>query len=33
LLALHATVDEHLRPPESTMPGWLHGLGQMSTED
>jgi hypothetical protein len=27
LLALHATIDDHLRPLESTMPSWLHGLG------
>jgi hypothetical protein len=25
---LHATIDEHLRPMEATMPSWLHGLGR-----
>ena len=27
LLALHATIDEHLRPLEPSIPSWIHGLG------
>ena len=26
LARLHATIDEHLRPPEPSIPLWLHGL-------
>ena len=25
---LHATIDEHLRPPEPSIPRWLHGLAR-----
>jgi hypothetical protein len=27
LVALHATIDEHLRPLEPSIPRWLHGVG------
>jgi len=27
LAGLHATIDEHLRPLESSIPRWLHGVG------
>lgn len=27
LAGLHATIDEHLRPPEPSIPRWLHGVG------
>jgi hypothetical protein len=27
LMALHTTIDEHLRPLEPTIPRWIHGLG------
>jgi hypothetical protein len=27
LAGLHATIDEHLRPLEPTMPRWIHGVG------
>jgi hypothetical protein len=28
LAVLHAAIDEHLRPPEPSIPRWLHGVGQ-----
>ncbi len=28
LARLHETIDEHLRPPELTMPRWLQGTGR-----
>jgi hypothetical protein len=24
---LHLTIDEHLRPPEPSIPRWIHGVG------
>jgi hypothetical protein len=27
LAGLHVTIGEHLRPPEPTFPGWIHGAG------
>ena len=27
LAGLHATIDEHLQPPEPSIPRWLHGVG------
>jgi hypothetical protein len=27
LARLHATISEHLRPFEPTIPGWIHGVG------
>jgi hypothetical protein len=27
LAGLHATIDEYLRPPEPSIPLWLHGVG------
>jgi hypothetical protein len=27
LAGLHATIDEHLRPLEPTIPRWIHGVG------
>ena len=27
LAGLHSTIDEYLRPPEPSIPLWLHGLG------
>jgi hypothetical protein len=32
LAGLHATIDEHLRPLEPSIPRWLHGVGPR-TED
>jgi hypothetical protein len=32
LAGLHATIEEHLRPLELTMPGWLHGSGSQGRE-
>jgi len=32
LAGLHATIEEHLRPLEPSIPGWLHGVGPR-TED
>jgi hypothetical protein len=32
LAGLHATIDEHLRPLEPTIPRWIHGVGPR-TED
>jgi hypothetical protein len=30
LAGLHATIDEHLRPFEPSIPRWIHGVGQRS---
>jgi hypothetical protein len=30
LAGLHATIDEHLRMPEPSIPRWLHGVGPMN---
>jgi hypothetical protein len=27
LARLHATIDEHLSPPEPSIPRWIHGVG------
>jgi hypothetical protein len=27
LTRLHKTIDEHLRPPEPSIPRWIHGIG------
>jgi hypothetical protein len=27
LAGLHASIEEHLRPPEPSIPRWLHGIG------
>jgi hypothetical protein len=32
LAGLHATIDEHLRPLEPTMPRWLHGSGSQGKD-
>jgi hypothetical protein len=32
LAGLHAMIDEHLRPPEPSIPRWLHGLGPRAEE-
>jgi hypothetical protein len=33
LAGLHATIDEHLRPLEPSIPGWLHGVGPRARTD
>ncbi|HEX3993041.1 MAG TPA: hypothetical protein VHX39_17860 [Acetobacteraceae bacterium] len=32
LAGLHATIEEHLRPLEPTMPRWLHGSGSQGRD-
>ena len=32
LAGLHATIEEHLRPPEPSIPRWLHGVGRRADE-
>ena len=32
LAGLHATIDEHLRPLELSIPSWIHGMGGRRTD-